>query len=144
MIIKITKVNILGYFFINKGGIYMLIYAIISITLALVFYTIGVWSEKLQGKLKIWHLAIFWIGLGFDTLGTTLMSKIASNGFQLNFHGITGLIAIVLMLFHAVWATLVLVKGSENAKVNFHKLSIFVWLIWLIPYISGAIFGMSK
>ena len=54
------------------------------------------------------------------------------------------MIAIVLMLFHAVWATLVLVKGSEKAKVNFHKLSIFVWLIWLIPYISGAIFGMSK
>lgn len=122
----------------------MLVYAIISITLALIFYTIGVWSEKLQGKLKRWHLAIFWIGLVFDTLGTTLMSKIASNGFQLNFHGITGLLAIILMLFHAVWATLVLAKGSEKAKLNFHKLSVVVWFVWLVPYISGAIFGMSK
>lgn len=128
----------------NKGGIYMLVYSIISITLALIFYTIGVWSEKLQGKLKRWHLLIFWIGLVFDTLGTILMSKISSNGFQLNFHGITGLLAIILMLFHAGWATLVLVKGSEETKLNFHKLSILVWCVWLVPYISGAIFGMAK
>ncbi|WP_234120596.1 HsmA family protein [Clostridium hydrogenum] len=122
----------------------MLIYAITSITLALVFYTIGVWSEKLQGKLKTWHLAIFWIGLIFDTAGTTLMSKIASGGFQFNFHGITGLIAIILMTFHAIWATFVLIKGDEKAKMNFHKFSILVWFIWLIPYISGAIFGMTR
>lgn len=36
----------------NTEDEYMLIYAIIFITLALVFYTIGVWSEKLQGTLK--------------------------------------------------------------------------------------------
>lgn len=122
----------------------MLIYAILSITSALIFYTIGVWSEKKQGELKKWHLAIFWIGLIFDTLGTTLMSKIANGGFQLNFHGITGLLAIVLMLFHALWATIVLVKNNEKVKANFHKFSISVWLIWLIPFVSGAIFGMNK
>jgi uncharacterized repeat protein (TIGR03987 family) len=122
----------------------MLIYAVISITLALIFYTIGVWNEKVQGELKKWHLVVFWLGLTFDTIGTTMMSKIAQSGFQLNFHGITGLLAIVLMLFNAVWATSVLVKNNEKAKTNFHKFSISVWLIWLIPYISGAIFGMAR
>ena len=122
----------------------MLIYAIITITLALVFYTIGVWSEKMQGFLKKWHLVLFWIGFLFDTIGTTLMGKLASNGFELNFHGITGLLAIVLMLFHAIWATIVLVKNHKKAKANFHKLSIAVWLIWLIPFISGAVFGMAQ
>lgn len=122
----------------------MVIYAIIAISLALVFYTIGVWSEKIQGQLKKWHLIIFWIGLAFDTTGTTLMSKIAGQGFKFNFHGITGLLAIVLMLFHAVWATIVLLKNDEAMKKNFHKFSIVVWIIWLIPFISGAIFGMAK
>ena len=122
----------------------MLIYAIVSITLALVFYTIGVWSEKIQGELKKWHLGIFWAGLVFDTLGTMLMGEIASGGFEFNFHGITGLLAIILMLFHALWATVVLVKNDAKAKINFHKFSIIVWLIWLIPYISGAMFGMAK
>lgn len=122
----------------------MLIYAVISINLALIFYTIGVWSEKRQGSLKKRHLIVFWVGLVFDTLGTTLMSKLATGGFKLNFHGITGLLAIVLMLFHALWATVVLVKNDEKAKASFHKLSIVVWLIWLVPFISGAIFGMAR
>jgi len=121
----------------------MLIYAIISINLALVFYTIGVWSEKIQGQLKAWHLVAFYIGLVCDTTGTFLMSKIADGGSFLNFHGITGMLAIVLMLFHAVWATVVLFKGDEKAKADFHKLSLVVWLIWLIPFVSGAIFGAS-
>ncbi len=122
----------------------MLLSAIITITLALVFYTVGVWAEKLQGSLKKWHVAVFYLGLIFDTIGTSLMSKLANNGFQLNFHGVTGLIAIILMLFHAVWATIVLVKNNEEAKQKFHKFSIIVWLIWLIPYISGMLFGMSN
>jgi uncharacterized repeat protein (TIGR03987 family) len=121
----------------------MLVYAILSITSALIFYSIGVWSEKIQGKLKKWHLAIFWLGLIFDTIGTTLMGKIAGSGFQLNFHGITGLLAILLMAFHAVWATVVIAKNNEDAKASFHKFSILVWIIWLIPYLSGAIFGVS-
>lgn len=121
----------------------MLIYAILSITTALILYTIGVWSEKKQGELKKWHLALFFLGLIFDTLGTTLMSEMVKGGFELNFHGITGLLAIVLMLFHALWATIVLVKNNETAKIDFHKFSIIVWTIWLIPFVSGAIFGMA-
>lgn len=121
----------------------MLVYAIVSITLALVFYSIGVWGEKLQGVLKRWHLVTFWVGLLFDTLGTTLMSTMAGSGFTLNFHGITGVLAIALMLFHAVWATIVLLKNDQAKRNSFHKFSIAVWLIWLIPYVSGAIFGMS-
>ncbi|MDT4761187.1 HsmA family protein [Sphaerochaeta sp. PS] len=121
----------------------MLVYAIVSITLALVFYSIGVWGEKLQGVLKRWHLVTFWVGLLFDTLGTTLMSTMAGSGFTLNFHGITGVLAIALMLFHALWATIVLLKNDQAKRNSFHKFSIAVWLIWLIPYVSGAIFGMS-
>lgn len=121
----------------------MLIYAIIAITLALIFYTYGVWSEKLQGGLKKKHIVIFGLGLVFDTLGTTMMSILSEGSFKLNFHGITGLTAILLMLFHAIWAVVVLHKNDENMKKNFHKFSIVVWLIWLVPYFSGMFFGMG-
>lgn len=120
----------------------MLPYAVIAINLALLFYTIGVWSEKKQGILKRWHLITFWLGFFFDTIGTTLMGTLVSDGFRFNFHGITGVLAIVLMLFHAIWATVVLVRNQESMKQNFHKLSIIVWFIWLIPFISGMLFGM--
>lgn len=122
----------------------MLTMAIICMCLALLFYSVGVWSEKIQHRLKIWHLAMFWAGLVFDTTGTTIMSKIAKDGFVLNFHGITGLLAILLMIFHAVWATFVLKRGNEQSIQNFHKFSILVWTIWLVPFLSGMIFAMLK
>lgn len=126
----------------------MLIYAIIFITLALVFYTIGVWSEKLQGTLKPWHLGLFLLGLVCDTTGTLLMESIASSSTQVtsgfNLHGISGVIAIALMLIHAIWAAVVLIKKDENIIAKFHKFSIVVWIIWLVPFISGAAAHMVK
>ncbi|WP_296560364.1 HsmA family protein [uncultured Acetobacterium sp.] len=121
----------------------MLIYASTAITLALVFYSIGVWAEKLQGQLKVWHLVVFYLGLACDTTGTMLMGELAGGVTLLSFHGLTGLLAILLMLFHAVWATVVLVRNDQKARASFHKLSLIVWLIWLIPFVSGAIFGVA-
>jgi uncharacterized repeat protein (TIGR03987 family) len=112
----------------------------IVITLALLFYSIGVWSERLAGRLKPWHLAFFWLGLICDTWGTGLMFEMAG-GMAFDLHGITGMVAIMLMMVHAFWATVVLVRKDENAIINFHKFSVVVWLIWLIPYFSPMIFG---
>ena len=113
----------------------------IVISLALVFYSIGVWSERFQGSLKPWHLAFFWSGLVCDTWGTGLMIDMAG-GLTADVHGITGVTAILLMLVHAVWATVVLVKRDETAIRNFHKFSLVVWLIWLVPYLSPMIWGL--
>lgn len=122
-----------------------LIFAIITITLALVFYTIGVFGERKSKALKLSHVVVFWLGLICDTTGTLIMGSIAKNSTQMvsPIHGITGFIAIVLMLFHALWATWVIYKGDESKKESFHKLSIIVWLVWLVPYIIGMIIGMS-
>ena len=40
------------------------------------------------------------------------------------------------MIIHAVWAIWVLLQKDERLIQNFHKFSIFVWCIWLIPYFS--------
>lgn len=69
------------------------------------------------------------------------MSLISGSLFKLTFHGITGNIAILLMLFHAIWAIVVLAKKNEKMIVNFHRFSIVVWIIWLVPMISGMVFG---
>lgn len=106
-----------------------------AITAALVLYTIGVWSERLQGRLKPWHLAFFWAGLVCDTVGTGVMIDFVG-GLSADVHGITGVIAILLMLVHAVWATVVLRRRDEGWIVRFHRLSILVWVAWLVPYFS--------
>lgn len=119
-----------------------LIFAIVFINLALVLYTVGVWAERLQSRLKWWHLIFFWTGLVADTIGTTAMSMISGSLFEASFHGITGNTAIALMFLHAVWATVVLVRKNERMILRFHKFSLIVWLIWLIPMVTGGIFGM--
>jgi len=121
----------------------MLIVAMNFIFIACILYTIGVWSEKLQGRLKAWHLLVFWLGFFFDTIGTGAMGIMAGSIFQFNFHGITGMAAILLMLFHSSWASIVLYKKDEKKIVHFHKFSLIVWIIWLIPMITGMIYGSS-
>ena len=105
------------------------------ITSALIFYTIGVWSERIQGRLKTWHLAFFWTGLVCDTWGTGMMFDFVG-GLTFDVHGISGLVAIVLMFIHAIWATIVLARKNEKWITSFHRFSIAVWVIWLVPYFS--------
>ncbi len=116
--------------------------ATIIITSALILYSIGVWSERIAGRLKPWHLVFFVLGLICDTWGTGMMFDYVG-GMAFDIHGITGLIAILLMLIHAVWASIVLLRKNEKAIRNFHKFSVVVWLIWLIPYFSPMIFSMA-
>lgn len=110
--------------------------AIICMILALTLYTIGVWSERFAGRLKLWHLLFFWAGFVFDTTGTTLMGVMAGS-IKFDFHGITGALAIIFMLGHAIWATVVLLLKQEKVILNFHKFSLMVWILWLIPFVSG-------
>lgn len=124
----------------------ILITAIVTITLALIFYTIGVWSEHRSRQLKKIHLFFFLLGLCMDTTGTILMGRIAKQSIfsgKLSLHGVTGALAIILMIVHAIWAAVVLVKNDEDSAKNFHRFSIAVWAVWLVPYILGMIIGMS-
>jgi uncharacterized repeat protein (TIGR03987 family) len=126
----------------------MLLPAIILITLALVFYSIGIWAERIQRELKPWHAVFFGLGLAADASGTYLMTRIAdagessaegTGGVLIAIMGVTGALALALMAIHLVWAIVVLVRNRENEKNNFHKFSLLVWAIWLVPYIAGAV-----
>ena len=117
----------------------------ILITLALIFYSVGVWSERVVRYLKPWHVTAFWVGFVFDVSGTLAMHRIAKGPFDLwEPHTLTGQIALWLMLAHAMWATQVIRKGSDEVRKGFHRYSLFVWLIWLVPYFGGMYLAMRK
>lgn len=123
----------------------LMVLSITLITLALVFYSTGIWAERFSRYLKGWHVAAFWTGFMFDVSGTWAMSRLSEDPFSLfNLHMLTGQIALWLMLIHAIWATYVVRKGSENSRKQFHRYSLIVWLIWLIPYFGGMIMGMTN
>lgn len=124
--------------------------AIALITLALVFYSIGVWAERLQRTLKCWHVLMFVIGLLCDASGTFFMGRIQASGASTqagpltSIMMVTGAIALVLMLVHALWAVVTLVRHRPRELATFHRFSFIVWIIWLIPYITGAMGGMIE
>lgn len=121
----------------------LLLFSTITISLALLFYSIGVWAERFAKILKPWHVITFWIGFSFDVTGTTAMHFISSHPFDLtNLHTLTGQIALWLMLAHAIWATSVVRKNKTGLQKKFHRYSLIVWLIWLIPYFGGMFLGM--
>lgn len=122
----------------------LLITAIIVITLALVFYSIGVIGEARRKQL-LWR-DILWFGLGLiaDFIGTMLMRQISQNGDNIlapwanTLMTISGTSAIILMFVHIVFALLVMLKYTDY-KSKFHKWSIVIYAFWLVSYISGPI-----
>ena len=110
---------------------------------AFALYSLGVWSAVLSKRLQPWHAGLFWLGFLCDTAGTDLMRRLAG-GLRWNFHTATGAAALSLMLMHAVWATAVLVRREESRLRTFHRTSLVVWTIWLIPFVTGLIIGRRR
>lgn len=140
-----------GFLPCDDGG--MLTPAIIFITLALIFYTVGVWAEHLRKDLTWTHVVFFGFGLVCDATGTEIMRRIAESGDANFFSGsaagflsltmaLTGALALLLMAIHFVWAVIVMIRGTEEAKRTFHRFSLIVWIIWLVPYFTGMAASM--
>lgn len=130
----------------------MLPSAIILISLALVAYTIGVWAERRSGHLRWWHVAAFAVGLTADITGTAAMARIAAGGgptgvdqnpLLAQIMATTGAVALVLMALHLVWAVVTMIRDRPGEKGTFHRFSLAVWSVWLVPYGTGMAAAMA-
>lgn len=123
-----------------------LIVPAIVMSLAFVFYTAGVWTERRAGRLRREHVVLFWLGIACDSAATEMMFRmIVEQGAVRDWsHTLTGGAALLLMAAHAVWATVTLTRGSDTAKRRFHRYSVIVWAIWLVPYLGGMLAGMMR
>lgn len=127
----------------------VLVSAIVLITAALILYSAGVFSERRAGRLRWGHVGLFGAGLAFDAAGTALMTVIAADPGRGPTGGTTGVLnvvmaftggtALALMAIHLVWALAVLIRDREAERLTFHRFSLAVWGLWLIPYITGAL-----
>jgi uncharacterized repeat protein (TIGR03987 family) len=109
---------------------------LLSVTLAFVFYTWGIWGAKRGGEIKTRHVVFLWLGLILDAGGTGLMAM-QIGFYRMDIHGIIGTLAILLMLISAVWAT---VAKNDTAKTaTYLKASVWVWAFWLLPYLWGFV-----
>lgn len=117
--------------------------AIVFVTLALGFYTISIWSERIQKILKTWMVVLFGVGLVCDIIGTTMMAIISTIPWYRNTHGYCGYLALIIMLVHFVWAILAITKNGRYEKL-FNKWSVWAWSVWVIAFVTGTIIGMCR
>ena len=113
------------------------------IVAALVLYSYAVWGEQLTGRLSRPFIAGFWLGLICDGTGTLLMTGISSNsGLPALIHFGVGAVAILLMGLHTAWAALVWCRADRGSTRLFHHYSRYVYVLWLVAVVSGAVLGM--
>lgn len=121
----------------------LLLYGIILFTIALVLYSISVWAGWFSKRLKLWHIYVFFAGLVTDLIAT-LLTYISIGGIVITPHSVLGFISIILMALHVIWAVVTISRGNEQSLTGFHKLSMIVWSIWMLSYLSGFFLGMVK
>ncbi len=131
----------------------MLVLAVVSINLAFVFYTLGVWIQRRQRVLAWRHAALFGLGLMFDVTGTILMYGIAARqgapgagggAVLTQIMAATGTVALALMAVHVVWAVVTLMRARPHELGRFHRWSVLVWAVWLVPYLTGLAGSMIR
>jgi uncharacterized repeat protein (TIGR03987 family) len=120
----------------------ILIVSVSTMFMALILYTIGVWTVRFSKQLKLSHLIEFWIGFIADIIGTVCMTLLAG-GIKLNLHGLAGFLGLALMLVNNIRVTQLWKDKQEKSFAGFRNFSLIVWIIWLIPFLSGAILNMK-
>ena len=121
----------------------LLLYAVILFTVALVLYTISVWSERLQRHLKTWHLVVFGLGVVTDAVATWLTIEFVG-AIVFTPHAIFGFTSLCLMALHFIWAVAVYAGDRKAGMSQFHRFSLLVWSVWMLSYITGFVSGLQK
>lgn len=115
---------------------------VVLIIMALVLYSVAIWSEKLKKQgLLLWMVIVFGLGFACDLVGTSSM-VIKARSLDLNFHGACGYAALVIMGLHFLWALIAIIKHGQAQKL-FSRYSVYAWFVWLGAFISGAVGSMS-
>ena len=121
----------------------IILVSVISITSALLLYTVAVWSNWRRKLLTGTTLVLFWLGLTADALATKMMGMSVEKTTW-DFHTISGYAGLALMAVLAVTGTWAKFTGRQDILKSFHKVSVPVWVIWVISYATGVIIGIQR
>ena len=122
----------------------IILISVVSITTALILYTIAVWRNWRVKLLTTAQIVLLWFGLAADILATQMMGLSIEGDIVWDFHTISGYTGLVLMALLAVTGSWAKWSGREALLTSFHRLAIPVWIIWVISYMTGVIIGMQR
>lgn len=115
--------------------------AVIVVTFALLFYSIGVITEQRKKSITKFVLAFLTLGVVLDITSTVLMIM-GSSG--ITYHGFIGWSALSVMLIDAIliWRYWLKNKSAAVSRgLNLYTRYAYGW--WVVAYIAGAIIAMT-
>jgi len=117
----------------------ILIRAVVVVTFALIFYSVGVITEQRKSAVSKWVALFVTAGVLLDIASTTLMI-VGSTNIPITVHGVIGYTALLAMLVDAIliWRHW-LMRGSIKVPRGLHIYTRIAYSWWVIVYIAGAI-----
>lgn len=104
--------------------------------LALALYTLVIWLHKITGRLIVWMVCLFGVGLAADISGTVFLCVVLADKWQWNLHTVSGLLSLGIMAVHFTWAVLANSKEGDW-KTYFDRFSVYAWCLWMVSFVSG-------
>ena len=123
----------------------ILIAGSIIVTSALIFYSIGVFTERKRKAITKNVLLFLSLGLVFDISATACMI-IGSTNSPFTFHGFIGYTGLLAMIIETSLAYRYNIKfgSKETVSKGLHIYTLFAYILWVAVYITGSMLVMIK
>lgn len=125
-----------------------LIFALGAMILSLVFYTLGVIGERKSKSINKVNIILFWLGFICISIGIYFISGIVQSSIESTdiatsmLQSLVSMISVFIMLFHCVWGSWALIRNNESQQKIFHKYSLIIWIVWLVPYLISIMLAI--
>jgi uncharacterized repeat protein (TIGR03987 family) len=121
----------------------IILVSVISITTALILYTIAVWRNWRLKELTTGQIILLWCGLACDLLATRMMGmSVEETTWDL--HTISGYTGLALMAILAVAGTWAKLTDRQDVLRSFYRYAVPVWFIWAVSYATGVYIGLQR
>ena len=122
----------------------IILISVISITTALILYTIAIWRNWHMKLLTTAHIAMLWIALAADVLATQMMGLSIEGEIVWDFHTISGYAGLALMAVLTAVGTWAKWSNRSAVLTSFHRFAIPIWIVWVASYVTGVVIGIQR
>ncbi|MEJ2139620.1 MAG: HsmA family protein [Gammaproteobacteria bacterium] len=121
----------------------IILISVVSITTALILYTIAIWRNWRLKELTTAQITLLWLGLVCDALATRMMGmSVEETTWDL--HTISGFAGLALMAILAVAGTWAKRSNNQKLLTTFHRYAVPIWVIWAVSFATGVWIGIQR
>lgn len=117
--------------------------ALVLYVSVLIFYSLGVLGQNRDKCIKPMHVIYFWLSVVAAVTGIVYLNGHFGEG-TISWYMLMAGVGVIWLIGHTIWATAILILRSDQAFYRFQEFSVLIWLVWLVPYFTGLLSGLSR